>query len=557
MKIKKGWCEWLTESGRKTLEGGYLLPDETQKEMFCRVANSVAKYLNKPKMAETFYSLMERNILCLASPVASNSGTDRGLPVSCNSIHLGDSVDNIFQKNHELAMLSKNGAGVGIYMGDVRGRGKNISGNGVSEGLIPWIKVFDTTTSSVSQGGVRRGASAVYLPVDHTDINEFLRIRRAAQDANRYCPHTHQAICLTDEFMNKVETGDVEARETFKAILKTRYETGEPFLFFSDNVNKANPECYKANNLNVVTSNICSEITLYTDPDHTFVCCLSSINLTRWDEIKENDIYNCVWFLDGVLSEYIDKAKHKSGFENAVRSAEKGRAIGLGVLGWHTLLQKSMIPFESYDAMRLNSTIFRTIREESERATTDLAKEFGEPEWCSGFGRRNSHILAVAPTVSNSVISGGVSAGIEPIPSNVFSKKTAKGVFIEQNQELKRLLETKNMDTISTWKSINTNDGSVQHLDFLDEKEKDIFKTARELDQMVIIQQAAQRQRFIDQAQSLNLFFYANIDTKKFYKLHMEAWKLGIKTLYYCRTASVLKADLSSRGEGECKACDG
>lgn len=554
---KVGFCDWLTPEGKKTLEGGYLLPNETQKEMFDRVSTSVAKYLGKPELADKFYDLMERNILCLATPVACNAGSTRGLPISCNSIHVGDSVDSIFTKQHELAMLSKNGAGVGIYLGDVRGRGANISGNGASDGIVTWSKTFDSTTVAVSQGGVRRGASAIYLPIEHTDIEEFLRIRRPNQDTNRYCGNIHQAVVISDDFMNKVEAGDSHSREVFKEVLRTRYETGEPYIMFSDNVNKANPEAYKKNGLSVKTSNICSEILLHTDVDHSFVCCLSSLNLARWDEFQPDDIYYSIYFLDGVLSEYIDKAKGKPGFEASLRSAVKGRAIGLGVLGWHTLLQKMMIPFESFQAMQLNSKIFRTIRAEADRATMDLATEFGEPEWCQGTGRRNTHCLAVAPTVSNSIISGNVSAGIEPLPANAFSKKTAKGVFIEYNPQLKLLLESKDKNTVDVWKSIANSDGSVQHLDFLSDDEKKVFKTARELDQMVLIQQAAQRQQFIDQGQSLNLFFYANVDPKAFYKLHLEAWKLGIKTLYYTRTSSVLKADISSRGEVECAACDG
>jgi ribonucleoside-diphosphate reductase alpha chain len=562
---KKGWTSWITEEGKKTLEGGYLLPNETQLEMYDRVSISVAKYLGKPELADKFYDLMVRNILCPASPVLSNTGTNRGLPISCYSIHTADSVDSIFTKQHELAMLSKNGGGVGIYLGDVRGRGASISGNGYSDGIVSWAKCFDTVTGAINQGSTRRGASALYLPIEHSDIEEFLRIRRPNQDVNRYCGNIHQAVSISDDFMKKVESGDSHARELFREVLKTRFETGEPYIFFKDNVNRSRPLAYKNNNLEVVTSNLCSEILLYTDPEHTFVCCLSSLNLANWDEFQPDDIYYSTVFLDGVLNEFIDKAKSKPGFAPAIRSAEKGRALGLGVLGWHTLLQKKMIPIESFQAMQLNAKIFKTIKEESHRASQDLAKEFGEPEWCKGTGMRNTHTTAIAPTVSNSIISGGVSAGIEPIAANAFSKKTAKGVFIEYNKQLKSLLESKGKNTIEVWRSITNNNGSVQHLDFLDSNEKRVFKTAREIDQGVLIQQAAQRQQFVDQGQSLNLFFNANLDPKEFYKLHLEAWKLGINTLYYTRTSSILKADISSRSvENEvkkepetCLACEG
>lgn len=550
--------EHLTKTSLITLSKGYLLQDESPRAMYRRVAHAAAIALKKPKLEDKFYEYIDKGWLCLATPVASNLGTERGLPISCNSVHVGDSVDSIFNKQHELAMLSKHGAGVGVYFGDIRGRGANITGNGRSEGTIPWMKCYDSVTSAVSQGSVRRGATAIYLPIEHADIEEFLRIRRPEGDPNRQCLNLHHAVTVSDAFMQKVETGDEKARSTWKEISRSRFETGEPYILFTDNVNKANPECYTYNGLSVKTSNICNEIMLHTDVDHSFVCCLSSLNLTKWEEWKNTDlVQTAIWFLDGVLTEYIAKAADKPGFEASVRSAVKGRALGLGALGWHTLLQQKSIGFESFDAMMLNRDVFKHIKEGAEKATIELAKEYGEPEWCKGFKRRNTHLLAVAPTVSNSIISGNVSAGIEPLPANAYAKKTAKGVFIEQNPQLMLLLEKLGKNTPQVWNEIAIKDGSVQHLEFLSDHEREVFKTAYEINQMAIIQQAAQRQKFIDQGQSLNLFFASNTNAKEFHDIHMQAWKLGVKGLYYCRSSSILKADISSRTEDtDCKACE-
>ena len=550
---------WMGEEGFKTLQGGYLLPKETPKQMYWRVANAAGSYYaNSSKWSAEFFEAMWKNWLCTASPVLSNMGTQRGLPISCNSIHVGDSVDSIFGKSHELAMLSKNGAGVGIYLGDVRGRGAPIKGNGKSEGIIPWAKVYDTTTVSVSQGSTRRGASAVYLPMDHLDIDEFINMRRPTGDVNRRCLNMNHGICVTDEWMNSMIAGDQHKRHLWGEVLKARVETGEPYLFFTDNVNKANPETYKANGLSVKTSNICTEIFLHTDPDHSFVCCLSSLNLVKWDEWKDSNLAAVATrFLDAVIQEYIVKSESVPGLEASRRSAIKGRAIGIGVLGWHTLLQKNMTPFDSFDAMMLNSAIFRTIRNGAEKETKQLAIELGEPEWCKGFGRRNTHLMAIAPTVSNSTISGGHSAGIEPIAANIFSQKSAKGTFIRKNNVLSDLLQTMGKDTPEVWKSINEQSGSVQHLSFLSAEQKAVFLTAREINQYAIVKQAAQRQKFIDQGQSVNLFFGANADPKYIHGVHIEAWQTGLKSLYYFRTEGVIRGDLASRSKEECAACEG
>jgi ribonucleotide reductase alpha subunit len=1013
--------KWMDEFGLKTLSSGYLLPGETPRVMYRRVAKAAASYYPKSsKLEERFFDIMWKNWLCPASPVLSNMGTNRGFAISCNSIHSADSLDSIFMKNYELAILSKNGAGVGIYLGDVRGRGVPIKGNGASEGIIPWAKIFDQTTLSVSQGcyddqtelltekgwlkfsdltpgikvaqsttngeisfvdftdyiaysvsedlirfknktsldllitknhriaveftdntkklenhlriieadklklhrdnrfwcasravagrlealtaldrfyiayqaegsidegayafhfdeerkivrlqeildelgwrfteraekksekdstttfavhipasisiskkfqdiydikdfslsfarefieeighwdgsfrkpetieassieyssiieentdfvqavsflagkmssrgspvrnkehhnwkypiyicdrqsvggeevsstleyyegkvfcitvptgllvvrrngipvicgnSTRRGASALYLPIEHSDIDEFINIRRPVGDINRRCLNINHGVCITNRWMQSMLDGDRAKRQTWEKLLLARVETGEPYFFFSDNVNNNNPECYVKNNLTVKTSNICclsgdtlvltksgaqridsltnksvsiwdgnqwvlsnsfrqrgedfltrvhikdgsfidanpkhrwfvansqeeirskqyslkltnqlaegdfieshnqapnkrsanwqriekieqlpgihpvycptvpstgkfalanglmtgnSEITLYTDPDHSFVCCLSSLNLVRWDEWKDTDtVQLTVRFLDAVLSEYIEKTEGMRGMEASRLSAIKGRAIGIGVLGWHTLLQERSLSFDSFDTMQLNAEIFRTICSKADEETKVLAKELGEPEWCKGFGIRNTHRLALAPTVSNSTISGGHSAGIEPISANVFVQKSAKGTFIRRNMTLDRLLTAKEKNTVEIWKSINEQSGSVQHLSFLSDQEKEVFLTAREINQHTVVKLAVQRQKWIDQAQSVNLFFASNASPKYIHEVHLNAWKSGLKTLYYLRSDGVLKSDLASRSESECKACE-
>lgn len=553
--------EWMNEEGFKILINGYMLPNETPREMYWRVANAAADYYTtydeRKKWGQKFFDAMWKNWLCPASPVLSNMGTDRGLPISCNSIHVGDSVDSIFSKSHELAMLSKNGAGVGIYLGDVRGRGAPIRGNGKSEGVIPWAKVYDSTTVSVSQGSTRRGASAVYLPITHSDIEEFINIRRPTGDTNRRCLNLNHGICIDTQWMNDMLGGDKSKRHLWQEILKARVETGEPYLFFTDNVNSANPECYMDKGLWVSTSNICTEIMLFTDVEHSFVCCLSSLNLVKYDEWKNTDLPEItVRFLDSVLSEYIEKGSSIPGLEASIRSAIKGRAIGIGVLGWHTLLQHKMTPFDSFEAMMLNAQIFRTIRDKAEIATKELAEEFGEPEWCVGFNRRNTHLMAVAPTVSNSTISGGYSAGIEPIAANIYSQKSAKGTFIRKNPMLEKVLDEIGQNKPEIWKSINEQSGSVQHLDILSAEQKAVFLTAREINQHAIIKQAAQRQQWIDQGQSVNLFFASNASPKYIHEVHVAAWQQGLKSLYYLRTEGVLRGDLASRSKDECAACE-
>lgn len=549
--------EWMDEPGLMTLQKGYLQDGETPKSMYKRVSQAAAHQLGQAKLADSFFEIMWKNWLCIASPIAANMGTSRGLPISCNSLHVGDSLDNILQKNHELGLLSKYGAGVGIYLGDLRGRGSKIIGTGgTSDGVIAWSKIYDSTINSCNQGSTRRGAAAVYLPIDHIDIKEFLAMRRPVGDLNNRCLNLNHGVCISDEFMHSLDKpGD--SRRLWQDILTVRVETGEPFLFFNDNVERQKPDCYKSLNLQIKTSNICNEIFLYTDPEHTFVCCLSSLNLARWDEWKDTDLPKlATLFLDAVISEYIQKAKNINGFQSAVRFAEKSRAIGIGVLGWHTLLQNKQISFDSLDAMMLNALIFRTIKTKALEQSKEMAITYGEPEWCKGFGIRHTHLMAVAPTVSNSTISGGLSAGIEPIAANIYVQKSAKGTFIRKNKTLEKLLQSKDKNNEETWNLINKDHGSVLNLKFLTKEEKEVFKTAKEINQFALIRQAAQRQKWIDQGQSLNLFFALNADPKYIHEVHMEAWKTGLKGLYYCRTESILRADLATRTADECQACE-
>ena len=546
--LQEGIPSWMTEDGVHTLEGGYLLDGERPADMYWRVAKASASRLERPQMAEKFFSLFWEGWLGLASPVAANMGAERGLPISCFGIQVGDSMNEIFSSVKEMAHMSANGGGVGVYMGPIRGAGAPIKGGGVSHGVIPWAKVFDSTTISVSQGNTRRGATAIYLPIDHPDIDQFLRMRRPQGDEDRRCMNIHHAVVITDDFMNRVEKGDVEARSLFGEVLRTRIETGEPYLCFIDNANRQRGEAYAKANLKISTSQICTEIFLYTDLLHSFICCLSSLNLTKFFKWKQTTaVQDAIWFLDGVLQEFIDKAKLKDGFERALRSAIKGRAIGLGVLGYHTLLQRMGIPFESLTARRLNKQIFQHIHSEANIATRMLAQDYGEPEWCKGTGRRNTHLIALAPTVSNSVICGNVSPSIEPYAGATFNKRSAKGTLLYYNPVFEELLEEKGQNNRKVWDSITEKQGSVQHLDFLSEQEKEVFLTAREINQMEIVRQAADRQEYIDQGQSINTFFPADVDPTYYAKVHMMAWRKGLKSLYYCRSKGVLTADLPSR----------
>ena len=555
----KDFPEYMDEVALSTISKGYLMPGETPKKAYRRVAHAVAMRLNRPDLESKFFKYIWNGWIGLASPVLSNTGTDRGLPISCFGIDTPDSVRGIGLTNAELMRLTSYGGGVGISLSRIRGRGEYITGNGRSEGVVPWAKIYDSTIIATNQGSVRRGAASVNLDINHADINEFLQIRRPKGDPNRQCLNLHQAVMVDDAFMKRLQDRDSEAMSLWLEILKSRVETGEPYIMFSDNVNKDNPLAYRMNNLDVSMTNICSEITLHTDEEHSFICCLSSLNLAKYDEWKDTDVVEiATYFLAGIMEEFIQKTNGKDSMVRSHRHAKKGRALGLGVMGWHTFLQQKQLPFNSIASTAWTHTIFSDIRTKSEAASRQLAIEYGEPLWCRGTGMRNTHVMAIAPTVSNSRINT-CSAGIEPHPANVYVFNGAKGTFIVRNPELEQLLISKGKNQNKHWEKILSDNGSVQNLssDVLTEEEKEIFLTFPEINQLALVQQAAIRQRYIDQTQSLNVAFDPKDSPRWINQVHMEAWKLGIKTLYYLRTDSVIKGDLGSRTTDDCLACDG
>jgi ribonucleoside-diphosphate reductase alpha chain len=574
--------EWgNTDVYCKTISKGYLLPGETPRDAYWRAANAAAKRLYKPELAEKFFEYIWNNWLGLATPVLANMGTDRGLPISCFGIDVADSIHDIGSKNLEMMMLAKHGGGVGIGVNMLRPSGSPISNsNGTTDGVVPFCKIYDSTILATSQGNVRRGAASVNLNIEHGDFWDWIEIREPKGDVNRQSLNLHQCVVVSDKFMRRLEEGDDEARKRWSKVIQKRKATGEPYIMYRGNVNKQNPEPYKHNGLKVYMTNICSEITLHTDESHSFVCCLSSLNLAKYDEWKDTDVvYYSTFFLDGVLEEFIQKAKNMKGFENSVRSAEKGRALGLGVLGWHTYLQQRGVPFEGLQAQLETRKIFSHIKMESDRASRDMARIYGEPLWCRGFGVRNTHLRAIAPTVSNSKLSGNVSAGIEPWAANVFTEQSAKGTFIRKNPTLERLLKKIGANTKEVWDQILADGGSVQevaalepwfyqrgklvHQDELDAMidsvpVKDVFKTFKEINQLDLVIQAGLRQQYIDQAVSLNLAFPSEATPKWINQVHMEAWRQGVKTLYYMRTESVLRGDIASKAMNpDCLSCDG
>ena len=556
-----------TDVYKKTIGGGYLYNGETPKQAYERVCYHVARRLERPELAKTFFDYIWKGWLCLASPVLSNTGTDRGLPISCFGVDVADSIHDIGTKNLEMMLLAKHGGGVGIGINQIRPAGANIKGNGTSDGVVPFCKIYDSTILATNQGSVRRGAASVNLNIEHPDFEEWLEIREPKGDINRQSLNLHQCAVVGDKFMRRVESGDQNARKTWGKLLQKRKATGEPYILFKGNTNKSNPSAYKKHGLKVHMTNICSEITLHTDESHSFVCCLSSLNLAKYDEWKgTNLIYDATWFLDGVLEEFIQKSKGKVGFHNSVRSAEKGRALGLGVLGWHTYLQEKSLPFEGLLSQYETRKIFSQIKIESERASMALAEIFGEPLWCVGTGLRNTHLRAIAPTVSNSKLSGNVSPGIEPWAANVFTEQSAKGTFIRKNPTLKKILRKNKLDNEIIWNRILKDGGSIQGIKALDKITsgphdipiKEIFKTFKEINQLELINQAGIRQQYIDQSVSLNLAFPSVATPKWINKVHFEAWKKGIKTLYYTRTESVLRGDIAEQAmDDSCLSCDG
>lgn len=689
--------EWMSEEALETLAGGYLLPGETVRMMWERVADQAEKLLGKTNLASDIFTILWNGWLGLASPILSNFGTNRGLPISCYSLHVDDSLSSIFSHLKESAALSRNGGGVGVYLGDIRHSGTKFGDNGISSGVLPWAQLYDNSAGSVSQGGVRRGNFAIYIPIDHPDLPELLRAKDHSKGDPRNFIDSNLAVTISDDWINSMLSGDEDKKELFGEVLKTSLISGSPYIVFIDNVNKANPDCYKERGLKVSTSNLCfpagtevmtsggflpietlaergsdfqvvsakweppigrwseikpakafvtseyeqlvrvnlagggyfrctpehkicnvagdwfpakeslgqklsplffhkcaedyevvsveyeeggekvydltvkdnhnfyikvsdseydcvlvhncSEITLHTDENHTFVCCLSSLNLAKYSEwcdwvgpdsgltVVELSIY----LLEAVISEFLKKTQGKWGMGRARRFAEKSRALGLGVLGYHHYLQSLGLPFESPKARGVNIGIHRKIKEEAVRASKKLAQEFGEPEWCRGSGMRHTHLLAIAPTKTNSVICGSLSQGIEPMDSNLFSANQSKGTFTRKNPLLQEFLKKRGKDTEEVWDSILENQGSVQHLSFLSQEEKNVFKTAREINQRELIKQACDRQEYVCQSQSLNLFLDPDISAEELMEIHLAGWANGLKSRYYVKSVSPLK----------------
>jgi ribonucleoside-diphosphate reductase alpha chain len=546
--------KWLNKDSRKFLERGYLEESETPEQRIQDIADRAQTLLSDmPGFADKFVDYMSRGFYSLASPIWSNFGRKRGLPISCFGSYIPDDMEQILYKIGEVGTMSKVGGGTSAYFGDVRGRGAPISSGGNATGVHHQLTVFDSLVNYVSQGNVRRGSFAAYLPIDHPDIEEFLKIRsegNAIQDLSI-------GVCVSDNWMESMIEGDKDKRKIWSAVIKKRFESGYPYIFFSDNANNQAPQMYKDKGLKIHASNLCTEIFLSSGKDESFVCDLSSLNLEKWDEIAETDaVETLVYFLDAVMSEFILKTGSSGDkFMRAPRKfAINQRALGVGVLGWHSLLQSKMVSFESMEAKMMNNQIWSIIREKADAATAELAEIFGEPFMLEGYGRRNSTTLAIAPTTSSSFILGQVSPSIEPLNSNYFVKDLAKGKFTYRNPYLEKLLKEKDKNDQDTWKDILTHGGSVQHLEFFTQEEKDVFKTFGEISQKEIVIQAAQRQKYIDQGQSLNLMISPTTKPKEVNELLIFAWQQGIKSLYYQRSAN--PAQELARSILTCSSCE-
>ncbi len=553
----------LSDFGKAVLADRYLYKGENFQQLFSRVAHY---YSDDDAHAQRIYDYISKMWFMPATPILSNGGTDRGLPISCFLNETGDSLEGIVDVWNENVWLASRGGGIGTYWGNVRSIGEKVKGNGKTSGIVPFIGVQDRLTLAISQGSLRRGSSAVYLPVWHPEIEEFIELRRpTGGDPNRRALNLHHGVVITDDFMKAVENDDpwelksphnnevmsiVKARDIWIRLLLARVETGEPYLLFIDTVNKLKPESYKYHGMDVKTSNLCAEITLATGPDYlnkerTAVCCLSSLNLETFDEWKDNPqfIEDTMRFLDNVLDDFIEKAP--TSMERAKYAAYRERSVGLGVMGFHSFLQSKSIPFESAMAKAWNNKIFKHIHAHAGKASHDIALEKGAcPDAVdAGLMERFTNKTAIAPTASISIIAGNSSPGIEPYNANTFTQKTLTGSFNVRNKHLTQLLKDKGHDTDDVWSSIMTHEGSIQHLDFLSDDEKNVFKTAFEIDQRWVIDLAADRAAYVDQAQSVNVFVLADIHKKDLHMLHFMAWKKGVKSLYYCRSKSIQRAD--------------
>jgi len=560
----------LTEFGKETLKDRYLLPGENYQDLFARVASA---YADDAEHAQRIYDYISRLWFMPATPVLSNGGTGRGLPISCYLNSVDDSLEGIVGTWNENVWLASRGGGIGTYWGAVRGIGEPVGLNGKTSGIIPFVRVMDSLTLAISQGSLRRGSAACYLDINHPEIEEFLEIRKPSGDFNRKALNLHHGVLITDEFMEAVrdgsefalrspkdgsERGSVNARALFQKLVETRLATGEPYIVFSDTVNRNMPKHHRDLGLKVSTSNLCSEITLPTGKDHlgadrTAVCCLSSLNLETWDEWNGDKMFieDVMRFLDNVLSDYIARAPDEMA--RAKYSAERERSVGLGVMGFHSFLQARGLPFEGAMAKSWNLRIFKHIRAQVDEASMMLAQERGPCPDAADMGvmERFSCKMAIAPTASISIITGGTSACIEPIPANIYTHKTLSGSFSIKNPYLEKLLTEKAKNSDQVWNSILERGGSVQHLDFLTPEEKDVYKTSFEIDQRWLIELAADRTPFIDQATSLNLFIPADVDKWDLLMLHFRAWELGIKSLYYLRSKSVQRAGFAGGVEAD------
>ncbi|MCU7695417.1 ribonucleoside-diphosphate reductase subunit alpha [Haoranjiania flava] len=529
---------WLNEESSQMLNRGYLLKGETVYGAIDRITTAACKRLFKPELKEAFKEMIYKGWISFSSPVWANMGTQRGLPISCFNVHIPDDIEGITQKLGEVIMQTKIGGGTSGYFGSLRERGSAVTDNGKSSGAVSFMKLFDAAMDTISQGGVRRGAFAAYLDIDHPDIHEFLQIK----DIGNPIQNLFFAVCVPDYWMQDMIDGDMQKRQTWAKVLESRQQKGLPYIFFTDNVNRNKPQVYKDLNYTVHASNLCSEIMLPSSNDESFICCLSSMNLELYDEWKDtNAVKLAIYFLDAVLSEFIEKTTGNYYLTPARNFAMRHRALGLGVLGYHSYLQKNMIPFESMNAKMFNAKVFKQLRDQSQEASRELADIYGEPELLKGYGIRNTTTLAVAPTTSSSAILGQVSPGIEPFASNYYKAGLAKGNFMRKNKYLEKLLIEKGINNEDTWRTIMLNHGSVQHIPQLNEEEKNVFKTFKEISPREIITQAAQRQQFIDQAQSLNINIPSTMPIKDVNNVIIEAWKLGVKTLYYQRSQSVSK----------------
>lgn len=539
--------EWLNEEAQQTLSKGYLMPGETPRDMWKRCAMAAEKHLNFPGIGVDIMEMFWRGYFGGATPVLSNFGTNRGLPVSCYSHSISDDTNSIFSHLKEVAALSKNGGGVGSYFGELRPSGSPIRGGGKSGSIVDWMRLYDRTAATVSQGNTRRGSFAFYIPIDHPDLMDALRAKDHSQGDPRQFIDSNLAVTITDEWIESMLSGDCHKQEIFSEVLKCRMISGSPYIVYIDNANTQRPACFTERNLEIKFSNLCSEIFLPSDENHTFVCVLSSLNLAKYDEWKtwKGSVTGKtvpelgVYFLDAVVTEFIHKAERIPSMGRAIRFAKKSRSLGLGTMGLHALYQSRGLPFASRAARTLNIEVHGWIDDMTLKASQDMAREYGEPEWCEGNGVRHATRIAIAPTKTNSVICGAVSEGIEPLTANLFVASNAKGTFVRRNPYLEKHLEAINHNTQDVWDSILDERGSVQHLDFLSPHAKDVFKTAREIDQLELVKQAADRQVHVCQGQSLNLFVDPEAPADYLMRLHLSAWKAGVKSLYYLKSSSL------------------